>query len=426
MSNFSHYLSILNKTLQPTVMRILLSSIYPYVFLLLYLTIPFDNYMRALPNILLVVLAVSFPFVVTKADFQKLKRLPTLLFIFFVLFLFILALITGRLAVDSPVIEKVALAMGLVLLYVPIQGFKKIKKAIIFSSVAAIIFSLAKIIIGVYRGTEFEFLNSGNLIEAMLVDRIYLGLLCVLSIIASYSLLQRTYRPANKYYVAAIILNVIFILLIVSRIAIIALIVLFVLGLFYRRSKGAQVLFVVATLIMGLALTFILNNDFRKKILYTPTNTESQGLVANTLEMEPRTIIWNCALKISELNDTFVKGLGFANTNEELVNCYQDTIDDEDKRAWLVATKYNTHNQFLDIFLATGLLGTILFVGFIVFVFLRNKRQFFPTALLGSFVLFLLVENLFHRQIGAYYVGFVLILLLIKESTPQKDEVDIK
>tara|TARA_R100000306_G_C4382235_1_gene146102 strand:- start:24961 stop:26109 length:1149 start_codon:yes stop_codon:yes gene_type:complete len=382
--------------------------------------------MRALPNILLVVLAVSFPFVVTKADFQKLKRLPTLLFIVFVLFLFILALITGRLAVDSPVIEKVALAMGLVLLYVPIQGFKKIKKAIIFSSVAAIIFSLAKIIIGVYQGTEFEFLNSGNLIEAMLVDRIYLGLLCVLSIIASYSLLQRTYRPANKYYVAAIILNVIFILLIVSRIAIIALIVLFVLGLFYRRSKGAQVLFVVATLIMGLALTFILNNDFRKKILYTPTNTESQGLVANTLEMEPRTIIWNCALKISELNDTFVKGLGFANTNEELVNCYQDTIDDEDKRAWLVATKYNTHNQFLDIFLATGLLGTILFVGFIVFVFLRNKRQFFPTALLGSFVLFLLVENLFHRQIGAYYVGFVLILLLIKESTPQKDEVDIK
>tara|TARA_R110002072_G_scaffold7503_2_gene40382 strand:- start:115872 stop:117020 length:1149 start_codon:yes stop_codon:yes gene_type:complete len=382
--------------------------------------------MRALPNILLVVLAVSFPFVVTKADFQKLKRLPTLLFIFFVLFLFILALITGRLAVDSPVIEKVALAMGLVLLYVPIQGFKKIKKAIIFSSVAAIIFSLVKIIIGVYQGTEFEFLNSGNLIEAMLVDRIYLGLLCVLSIIASYSLLQRTYRPANKYYVAAIILNVIFILLIVSRIAIIALIVLFVLGLFYRRSKGAQVLFVVATLIMGLALTFILNNDFRKKILYTPTNTESQGLVANTLEMEPRTIIWNCALKISELNDTFVKGLGFANTNEELVNCYQDTIDDEDKRAWLVATKYNTHNQFLDIFLATGLLGTILFVGFIVFVFLRNKRQFFPTALLGSFVLFLLVENLFHRQIGAYYVGFVLILLLIKESTPQKDEVDIK
>jgi len=186
-------------------MRILLSSIYPYVFLLLYLTIPFDNYMRALPNILLVVLAVSFPFVVTKADFQKLKRLPTLLFIVFVVFLFILALITGRLAVDSPVIEKVALAMGLVLLYVPIQGFKKIKKAIIFSSVAAIIFSLIKIIIGVYQGTEFEFLNSGNLIEAMLVDRIYLGLLCVLSIIASYSLLQilrRRHHTERHFYTA--------------------------------------------------------------------------------------------------------------------------------------------------------------------------------------------------------------------------------
>ncbi|QIE59930.1 O-antigen ligase family protein [Rasiella rasia] len=403
-------------------MRILLSSIYPYVFLLLYLTIPFDEYMRALPNILLIVLAVSFPFVVTKADLHKLKRLPTILFIAFILFVFFLALGMGRLEADSSVLQKIALAMGLAILYVPIQGFKKIKKAIIFSSVAAIIFSTVSIVVGVYQGAEFEFLNSGNLIEAMLVDRIYLGLLCILSIIASYSSLKKTYHPSNRYYVGAIILNVFFILLIVSRIAIIALIVLFILGIFYRRSKSTQIIFVAATLFLGLALTFILNNDFRKKILYTPADTESQGLVANTLEMEPRTIIWNCALKISETNNFLWQGMGFTKTNKELLSCYQDTVDDKEKRAWLMATKYNTHNQFLDIYLASGAIGILLFVGFILFVFLRNKRQFFPTALLCSLVLFLLVENLFHRQIGAYYVGFVLIMLLIKPITPQKEE----
>ena len=107
-------------------MRILLSSIYPYVFLLLYLTIPFDNYMRALPNILLIVLAASFPFVVTKEHLTKLKRLPTILFISFVIYIALLVLITGRLELDSPVLQKIGLAIGLVILYVPIQGFKKI------------------------------------------------------------------------------------------------------------------------------------------------------------------------------------------------------------------------------------------------------------------------------------------------------------
>ncbi|MDX1461532.1 MAG: O-antigen ligase family protein [Marinirhabdus sp.] len=403
-------------------MRILLSSIYPYVFLLLYLTIPFDDYMRALPNILLIVLAISFPFVVTKEDLQKLKRLPTLLFIALIVYLFFLALGTGRLLEDSPVIEKIALAMGLVLLYTPINGFKKIKKAIIFSSLAAIIFSVVSIIIGVYQGAEFVLLNSGNVIEAMLVDRIYLGLLCILSIVASYNSLKTTYHPSNRYYVLAIIINVLFILLIVSRIAIIALIVLFIIGIFYKKSKSSQVLFVVGMLLFGLALTFILSMDFRNKILYTPQDTESQGLVANTLEMEPRAVIWKCAQRISEANETFVQGLGFKNTNDLLVDCYNTTVEDESKRSWLVTTKYNTHNQFLDIFLASGILGTLLFMGFFVFVFLRNRRQFFPTALLSSLILFMLVENVFHRQIGAYYVGFVLILLLIKTVPPQNPE----
>ena len=380
--------------------------------------------MRALPNILLIALAVAFPFVVSKNDFKKLKRLPTLLFIGLVVFVLLQALFLGRMQVDSPVLEKINLAIGLVILYVPIQGFEKIKKAIIYSSVAAILFSVVSIIVGVYQGAEFQLLDSGNLIEAMLVDRLYLGLLCVLSIVASYSLLKNTYHPNNGYYVVAIIINVLFILLIVSRIAIIALIVLFILGFFYKRSKGIQLFFVVGTLFLGLALVFILNNDFRKKIFYTPTNTESKGLVANTLEMEPRTIIWNCALSISEIHNEFWKGLGFANTNEELINCYQDSIQDEQKRAWLVAKKYNTHNQFLDIYLATGIVGITLFIGFILFVFLRNKRIFYPTALLSTLMLFLLVENLFHRQIGAYYVGFVLIMLLIKSNETQNQEIE--
>ena len=54
-------------------MKVLLSAIYPYIYLLLFFTIPFDDYVRALPNILLVVLVLAFPFVVKKEDFEKIK-----------------------------------------------------------------------------------------------------------------------------------------------------------------------------------------------------------------------------------------------------------------------------------------------------------------------------------------------------------------
>ena len=128
--------------LSPKYMRILLASIYPYAFLLLYLTIPFDEYVRALPNILIGVLVVAFPLVVRKEDFSKLKRFPIYLFLGFFGYLVLNALFFGRLETDSNVLMKVLLALGLVILYLPVQGISKISKAIMYSSVAAILFSV--------------------------------------------------------------------------------------------------------------------------------------------------------------------------------------------------------------------------------------------------------------------------------------------
>ena len=55
-------------------MKILLSSIYPYAFAALFLILPFDEYVRALPNILMILLVVAFPYVIEKEDFSRIKR----------------------------------------------------------------------------------------------------------------------------------------------------------------------------------------------------------------------------------------------------------------------------------------------------------------------------------------------------------------
>src|SRR5690606_7304030 len=107
-------------------MRILLSAIYPYIFLLLYLILPFDNYIRALPNILLIILAVAFPLVVKQSDFKKLKSFPVLLFFLLVLFLFLNSTFSGRLGEDIGVIGKVFITLGLAVLYIPVNDVEKI------------------------------------------------------------------------------------------------------------------------------------------------------------------------------------------------------------------------------------------------------------------------------------------------------------
>lgn len=409
-------------------MQVLLASIYPYLFLLLYFTIPFDEHFRALPNILLIVLGVAFPFVVKKQDFLKLRRVPTILWLLFFVVVVLQTFLHGRFEQDWVVVKKVLLVGGLVLLYLPIQSSKKLNHAIIFSSLAAIVYSVVKIPVMIHQGATFNFLETGGIIEALLVDRIYLGLLAVLSILASYQLLKQEYDPANKYYLGNTVLNVLFILLIVSRIAIIALVAIFLLSLFYSKKRGPQLLFFAGFLVLAVTLIFVFNNDLRKQFFYNNNDHHKEGLMANTLALEPRAVIWDCALQLVQIKEVPIHGLGFTNTNNLMMDCYNSTIDYNKKREWFLTQKYNIHNQFLDVYVAAGGLVLLSFILGIILLFHKNRKRFYPTALLLTLCLFLGVENMFHRQIGAYYVGFVLLMLLINNETPigkrEKQEVN--
>lgn len=404
-------------------MQVLLASIYPYLFLLLYFTIPFDEHFRALPNILLIVLGVTFPFVVKKSDFLKLRRVPTVFWALFFAAVLLQTFLHMRLEQDWVIVKKILLVGGLVLLYLPVQGSKKLNHAIIFSSLAAIVYSCVKLPIMIHQGVTFNFLETGSIIEALLIDRVYLGLLSVLSILASYQLLRKEYDPANKYYLGIIVLNVLFILLIVSRIAIISLVAIFLLSLFYSKKRGPQLLFFAGFLALTVMLIFLFNNDLRKQFFYNNSDHHKEGLVANTLALEPRTVIWGCAWDLAQREEVPMQGLGFTETNGLMMDCYENTIDYEKKKEWFLTQKYNIHNQFLDLYVGAGALVILSFILGLLMLFLKNRKRFYPTALLLTLCLFLVVENMFHRQIGAYYVGFVLLMLLINnESTAEKVE----
>jgi len=401
-------------------MRILLAAIYPYVFLLLYFIIPFDDYIRVLPNILLGILVVAFPFIVTKEDFKKLKKIPTLIFVAFFVYLVGIAFFLDRLEGDLKIIEKVLIALGLVILYIPVSDFKKIKTAIVFSSLAAIIFSVINIIILSNTSGDFVVGNSPLVIEALLIDRLYLGVLSVLSILISAQALSGDYHPNNPYNMANIVINAAFVFVIASKMAGILIIVLLLLRMLYGKNKKWGIIIASLVVIGGiysLSTVKIDRNISEETRIY---DNSFSGFISNTVTWEIRSLVWQCADQISMSEGFILTGLGFEGTNNKLVECYNAEIEDSIKKERFVSGRYNTHNQFIDFYISTGFIGVSLFVLFFILVFISVRRKFFPTAMLLSLAYYCMLESVFHRQMGAYYVGFMLIMLL---SSHYADEI---
>lgn len=397
-------------------MRILLASIYPFAFLLLYLIIPFDEYIRALPNLLLGILVVAFPFIVKKEDFKKLVKKPAILFLAFFAFLILNSLLNGRIEEDFYILKKILIAVGLVLLYIPVQQFKKIGKAIIFSALAAMLFS----IVNVFVLNDISSFEIKNPIDYLLVDRLYLGLLSVLSILVSYKYIRPGFHPNNQFYLVNIILNVLFVFTIGSKVAIVMLLAILLLRQFYGPRKKLRLL--VTTFIIALVTIFIVssNNNPIKEYFYGSKSNAEARYDEPSLHIDFRTIIWKCGydMVISEAPNFF--GMGFKTTNEKLLNCYDQSISDSKTKDWFQSNRFNTHNQFIDFYLSAGLIGVLLFIGFLLVLFIQYRKQFFPVALIVTFVLFGMAESFFHRQIGAYYFGFILIVLLSNTTFLQR------
>ena len=402
-------------------MRILLASIYPYIYVLLFLSIPFDNYVRILPNILMGILVVTFPFIIKRAHFAKLNKTPTLIFAAFCIYLVINATIFNRLEDDFVMIKKVLLSLGFVLLYIPIRDSKKINLAIVFSSLAIILFSVVNIFIIINTSEDLVLGFSRQVIEALLIDRIYLGFIAILSILISYQALRPKFHPENKYHLLIIIINVLFIFLMVSKIAVIILGLLLLTRQLYGPKKWIRfpivlvILMALSALILSSTEVSTSSEDIAKKTFFE-----------RTLTWELRTEVWKCVDQINRTEGFILYGFGFDETKNKLTACYSDRIDDPVKKDEFVKSRHNTHNQFVDVYFNSGFIAIALFVLFLLVVFFKNRRKFMPTAFLIVLVSYCMVENVFHRQIGAYYVGFVLIVMLIQNqlSENKKEKMD--
>lgn len=407
-------------------MRILLSAIYPYIFVMLFLVIPFDDYIRAWPNILLIVLTIIFPWIVRKSDFKKLKTFPVVTFFVFILFLVFNGLIHNRFSTDFNILGKILIALLLLVLYIPINDIQKVKNAVIFSSLAAIVYSVYHFVLITHDLGYFVLGDSPEVIEALLIDRVYLGLLSAISILISFHDIRKRYHPLNSYYLANIAINIIFIFLIASRITLLALVAVLIIRQFYRHKKiwGMAVAGIAGIGIVG--MFYLIKNKEQIDFQNSMTPKIVSNFITNSNTYELRSYVWNCVSEIAEENHSFWTGNGFKNTENMLVACYESDLSPTSGKEEFISKRYNTHNQFLDFYLSAGLLGILIFVLFLFSSFRWTGKQFFPTSLLLLLMIYFSFENLFHRQIGAYYVGLILLMTLIAPQEKPEDAEEIE
>tara|TARA_R100000353_G_scaffold18871_1_gene17391 strand:- start:56370 stop:57572 length:1203 start_codon:yes stop_codon:yes gene_type:complete len=391
----------------------ILKNIYPYLFCLFCFVLPLDKYATAVPNIILILLLVSFPFVVKKNDFKKLVRTEVLVFSTLIAYIFINMVLFQDYGSDITVVKKIFSAFMLLILYIPIGTTAKLNKTIILSVLVCMVVSLLNVAKFYFETGEFNFADGGTINDILVIDRLYLGFLCVLSVIASIGLIRNNHK---LLYVINIVLCILFALLISSRIAILLLLFLMMLLVFYSRNKKQYIFFFIGVFIITIA-AFKLNKNLGERFFYTHNSESKKSYVELFMAWEPRVEIWGCSYKILTNKTPLLLGNGFYGTKNELVSCYK-SIGKEDKRKYFIAQRFNPHNQFFDFLLSYGLIALVLFLAIFSILITKYRNSYYKMALIITIMAFAFIESYFQRQIGGYLFAIVFILIIYPMYIP--------
>lgn len=385
-----------------------LDKAYDYLFAVLLVVLPLS---KAAPNLVIAAIGICFIAGIKNVDVKRLKELPFILFYSFLGYFFIKAAITGSLFAEWNIYKK-----HIILFFIPVF-FLKVKNVQIVKS-GAVAGTMLMVLVTLMLAGRYYFVHgalpftTGETVNNLiLLERPYAGFFAVVGVIFSLDLLK--YYPGHKkLLIGCSIVGVAFILLIAARISFLTLIVLALLYiLFYLPvKKGIKLVFIVGFISLT-AIIFFLNKNIANRFFLKES-------VQVAMDYEPRVIIWPCAYKLTQRDD-FNPVTGYPNNTlveDRLVDCYTTTItNNQDKKEYYRNEKFNSHNQFIDFYLTAGIIGLLLFTGFLISLFVQAKDNFAYMAILIAIVLFLLVENVLHRQMGSYFFSIFGALLLMRK-----------
>jgi len=390
-------------------MRIDINKLYVFLFSFLFFSIPFiGNQFYAIPNGINIALVILFPLVLYKNKLYKLTKSPV--FIWFTVFLVFVAfrsIIFEKIIEDISVLKKLFQILLLMVLSLGLKKeyFKHLDSGLIYGTVLSILYSFINILISVKETGEFIF-DKGPLInQTLTVQRLYLGLLCCISLII---VLDRFFKCHKKVNLILAFIFSSFVFLIAARVAIISTIIILIYYAFFNFKKTVSFLLIGAT-ILSSAYIIYNNNNISKRALHIDDKIRT-SYFEKMKTHEPRFLIWKYSYEIFKESNILI-GNGFEETEELLLNKYK-SISPKKKSDWFIQKKFNTHNQYLDILLSQGYIGLVIFTIFLFYLFKRSLLSHKFIMLFMTISLYMLIYNNFHRVLGVFIFSFILISIL--------------
>ena len=378
-------------------------NLFEVLSVLLIVSISISN---AVTNILFGLLAIVYFYYLRKKKLVFALKNKT--FYLSILLIIVCSIVTN-LVVSHDLVDHKIISRFLYILIIPLilSNLSKQKVAVgfILATTICILMALFNIIKYYIEFHNIPLANDAEVPELLRIERPYLGFICVLGVLFSLYLIDKN-RLSKLYYLFPLF-TFIFVGFIAARLSLLSLIIS-ICFLFLKNKKISVLVKSVTTLVAAsLLILFVFNN----KNLYNRffVNSDFETIKA----YEPRIEIWNCIYKISQSPEfSSIIGLGSNEVAEKkLLSCYEFNIENISKKEYFLNTKFNTHNQFLYFYITSGLVGLFLFLFFIFEVFTLTKTNISKT-LFFVFLSFLIIENVFQRQLGCVITSILIAFLL--------------
>mgnify|MGYP006090426557 FL=1 len=226
---------------------------------------------------------------------------------------------------------------------------------------------------------------------------IYASVFFGISILFAVDILKNTENKiSNKaFYYSAILFNFFLLLFFLSKGVLLALLIT-LFAVFFMNTKWTKkrIAFLLVSIFL-ISCLFTFNRRMNELInidTYKSVNTNySTGL---------RVGIYKCVYGLAK--DNWILGYGPGNTQEVLNDCYASNSP------VLLEKTYNSHNQYLDVLLKTGIFGLLVFLSFLIINYVKAKKNknFIVTYILIFYYIIFLIENILLRQSGVILFYF--------------------
>jgi len=380
--------------------------LFDVVFAILLFSLPLS---MAIPNLALVLLLLLF-FIKKERVFSS--NFYIKLVVIFIGFLILKALLNSAFLTNFNLYKHLLIIPILSVLSINIKNTSMVKQGFILGVFLAVIISLIQILGYYFIHKTIPLGNTSEANQLLLIHRPYFGFLCVLGVLVIDILKKDAQnKTLKRCYNFIGLLFLFFIIIIAARLSLFLIVLfLFVKGIHkYRFSKRKQI-FTIVVFLGTVTGIFLLNENIKERFHIKNSLQETIKVIKN---QEPRFVIWNCVFS-QVSSPQFNVFLGFKNVKTIQTNlneCYDQRIENVSKKHYYLATEFNTHNQFFDIFLQGGIIGLFLFLCLFGYSFYFFRSDTMSTLTVLSFFLFGVFENIFHRQLGVYLFAIFISLL---------------